>query len=119
MIAVPGNKAILILSVLLALTFLGFGGMKFTSPDDLLANFEAWGYPDGFHFVVGGLEVAGAIGLFIRPVARYAALSLGLLMVVALGTHVLNPPAAAGIPSLILGVLSFATYALHTRAARS
>lgn len=107
----------MIMSILLALTFLGFGGMKFTSPDDLLANFQAWGYPDGFHFVVGSLEVAGAIGLFLRPFAKYSALLLCVLMIGAMGTHLLNPPLAAGIPSLFLGTLSFLTYYLHTRAA--
>lgn len=116
MIEIPGNKLILIMSILLALTFLGFGGMKFTSPDDLLVNFRAWGYPDGFHFAVGGLEVAGAIGLFLRPFAKYSALLLGVLMIGAIGTHLLNPPLAAGIPSLILGALAFLTYYLHTRA---
>jgi uncharacterized membrane protein YphA (DoxX/SURF4 family) len=115
MIEFPKNRPILIMSVILALAFIAFGGMKFTSPEELLTNFEIWGYPNGFHFVVGGLEVAGAIGLFLRPFARYSALLLGVLMIGAFGTHVMNPPIAAGSISLVLGIISFATFYLHTK----
>lgn len=115
MIEIPKNKAILIMSLLLTLTFLGFGGMKFTSPEALVANFQKWGYPDGFHFIVGGLEVVGAVGLFIKSLAKYSAMLLGILMIGAFGTHVLNPPLVEGIPSLVLGILSFSTYYLHTK----
>lgn len=107
MFALPANKAVLIASVLLALAFAVFGGMKFMSPQELLDNFARWGYPQGSHYLVGALEVAGAVGLFIRPLARYAALGLGLLMVGAFATHVLNPPLVDGIPSFVLGTLAF------------
>lgn len=107
MFALPKGKAVLIASVLLALAFALFGGMKFMSPQELLDNFARWGYPQGSHYLVGALELAGAIGLFIRPLARYAALGLGLLMMGAVGTHILNPPLADGIPSFILGALAF------------
>lgn len=107
MFGLPRDKVVLIISVLLALAFAVFGGMKFMSPQELLDNFQKWGYPQGSHYLVGALELAGAVGLFIRPLARYAALGLGLLMIGAFGTHVLHPPLVDGIPSAVLGALAF------------
>ncbi|MDT8397088.1 MAG: DoxX family protein [Pseudomonadales bacterium] len=116
MFYLPNNKVLLGISVILALAFLAFGGMKFASPQQLLDNFAAWGYPSGFHYLVGLAEVAGAIGLFIRPLARYAALGLGLLMVGAFMTHVLHPPLSAGVPSFLLGAFSFVAASMHFKA---
>lgn len=117
MFQIPQGKPLMIISFLLGLAFLAAGGMKFTSPQEMLTNFANWGYPNGFHFVVGAAEVAGAIGLFLRPVAKYAALLLGVVMLGAFGTHVLNPPLAAGVPSVVLCALAFAAFYLHQKSA--
>ncbi len=119
MLYVPKNKVVLGISAVLALAFLAFGGMKFASPQQMLDNFAAWGYPSGFHYVVGLAEVAGAIGLFLRPLARYAALGLGLLMIGAFATHIMHPPLSAGIPSFVLGALAFTVAIMHFKAGKA
>ena len=72
------------------------------SPDQVVNNFQSWGYPAGFHYVVGVLELLGAIGLLLAPFARKAAMFLAVMMVGALGTHVIHPPLMAGVQSLVL-----------------
>lgn len=113
MFYIPKEKPLLILSVLLGMAFLVFGGMKFASPPQLVENFANWGYPSGFHYLVGLAEAGCAVGLFIRPVARFAALGLVVLMIGAFATHALHPPLSAGVPSLALGLLAAATAYLH------
>ncbi len=44
--------------------------------------FEGWGYPNGFVYLIGALELGGALMLLIPRFASYAA---GLLIVVMLG----------------------------------
>ena len=44
-------------------------------------SFAAYGYADWFAVVIGILEIAGAIGVWIPKVARLAALGLILLMI--------------------------------------
>ena len=104
----PSQLPYKIITVIVALAFLFFGGMKMMSPDQLLQNFQSWGYPAGSHYVVGALEIFGAIGLLFIPHARKAAILLAMLMVGAMGTHVLHPPLSAGITSLVLFVLCVA-----------
>lgn len=95
-----------IITVIVALAFLFFGGMKLMSPDQVVQNFQSWGYPAGFHYVVGVLEIVGAIGLFFMPHVRKAAMLLAAMMVGAIGTHIMHPPLSAGVPSLVLLILS-------------
>jgi putative oxidoreductase len=116
MIYLPNNKIILTLSIILALAFLLFGGMKLLSPQELLDNFENWGYPSGFHYLVGLAEVGGAVALFIRPLSKWGALLLGIVMTGAFITHAMNPPLSAGVPSVVLGVMAYTTAVLHFKA---
>ena len=53
-------------------------------------SFAAYGYADWFAVVIGILEIAGAIGVWIPKVARLAALGLILLMIGAALTLVRN-----------------------------
>ena len=104
-IGLPAKIQYKVITVILVLAFLFFGGMKLMSPDQVVQNFQSWGYPDGFHYVVGVLEILGAIGLLLAPFARKAAIFLAVMMIGALGTHVLYPPLIAGVQSLILFIL--------------
>ena len=53
-------------------------------------SFAAYGYADWFAVVIGILEIAGAIGVWIPKVARLAALGLILIMIGAAITLVRN-----------------------------
>lgn len=79
-----------ILQVLLGLEFLIAGQAKFTASEAWSANFEKWGYPDGFSQLIGGLELIGAILLFIPRLASHAALLLSVVMLSAAITHFAN-----------------------------
>ena len=70
-----------ILSVLLALAFLGAGGAKLAGAASMVALFDKVGLGQWFRYFTGTLEVAGAIGLLISRYALYAAILLALVMV--------------------------------------
>ncbi|MEM6512878.1 MAG: DoxX family protein [Pseudomonadota bacterium] len=102
----PVGLPMKIVSVLLAAAFLFFGGMKLAAVPDLVAALEGFGLPSGSHYLIGGIEVAGAIGLFVRPIARFAAMLLVVVSLGAFATHVINPPVQQGVPALVLFLLS-------------
>lgn len=105
-IGLPNRLSLRIVSIILAVAFLITGGMKLASVPQLVANFETYGFPAGSHYVVGLLEVVAAIGLFVRPFAKYAAFLLLVISIGAVSTHVIFPPIQAGLPALVLLLLS-------------
>ena len=84
------NTVSLVLTVILSLGFLYFGVIKLIGPELVLENFKRWGLPDMARYGIGGLEVAGAIGLWIPALRRLAALGLMGLMAGAIYTHLSN-----------------------------
>jgi uncharacterized membrane protein YphA (DoxX/SURF4 family) len=77
-----------LLQILLALVMIGPGGItKFTS-SSWACRFREWGYPEGFHLVVGALELAGGIALLIPRTASYSALMLMVVMTGAAATQI-------------------------------
>jgi len=100
------NKSLLVISGLLAIAFLAAGLVKLSGAEMMAANFERFGYPVWFMYFVGIAEVAAAIGLFVQRTAFYAAVCLGILMIGAAGTHLMNDPPQQAIPALVLLALS-------------
>ena len=75
-----------IIAVLLALGY-GFAGMgKLTGAASEM--FAGWGYPAWFALLIGVLELAGALGLLLPKLTRWAALGLAGIMIGAVFTHV-------------------------------
>lgn len=97
-----------ILCVLLALVFVLFGGMKLLGKPIMVQEFNQVGLGQWFRYFTGTLEVAGAIGLLIPKVSRWAALLLAVVMVGALIVHftVLHSPPALAAILLVLAVLT-------------
>lgn len=79
-----------ILQVVLGLEFIIAGQAKFTASEAWSANFEKWGYPDGFSQFIGGIELIGAILLFIPKLASHAVPILAIVMLSAAITHFAN-----------------------------
>ncbi len=100
------NKSLLVISGLLAIAFLAAGLVKLSGAEMMAANFERFGYPVWFMYFVGIAEVAAAIGLFVQRTAFYSAVCLGILMIGAAATHLMNDPAQQAIPALVLLALS-------------
>jgi uncharacterized membrane protein YphA (DoxX/SURF4 family) len=78
------------LSILLALIFLASGLAKLASLEFELAAFERWGYPIWFMYLIGVVEVAGGVGLIIQRFSAAAGAALALMMIGAIGTHVMH-----------------------------
>jgi len=53
-------------------------------------RFAQWGYPDGFYMVVGVLEAAAGIAIWIPKTATYGAVLMMIIMVAAALTRVMH-----------------------------
>ncbi|NER13616.1 DoxX family membrane protein [Leptobacterium flavescens] len=96
-----------VLQILLGLEFILAGQAKFTRPDVWAREFRDWGYPDNVHYIIGGLELIGAVLIFFPKFASKAALGLGIIMLGAAVTHLLHQEWSRVVVTLILtGLLS-------------
>jgi uncharacterized membrane protein YphA (DoxX/SURF4 family) len=105
--------ATIVLSALLAVAFLGSGGLKLVGAkqslqmrDQLRVGAQLWR-------LVGALEVAGAVGLAVGLVVPVlgiaAAVGLALLMVGGIGAHARAQDLRNAGPAVLLLVLAVAT----------
>jgi uncharacterized membrane protein YphA (DoxX/SURF4 family) len=111
------TKPLLILSwslrVLVGIGFLMASLGKLTNNPSVITMFEEWGFPNGFHFVIGAMELILAILLLIPKTLKIAIIGLAIIMVGALGTHLLNDPVVELIRPVIFMVLLFFIYYLN------
>ena len=94
-----------VLQVLLGLEFILAGQAKFTGPDSWSKSFADWGFPDNFFYVIGGLELLGAILVFIPKFASKAALGLGIIMIGAAITHAIHAEWSRIVVTLIIAAI--------------
>ncbi|MGH7256421.1 MAG: DoxX family protein, partial [Nitrospirales bacterium] len=66
------------------------GATKLGSHPAQPSNFVRWGYPFWFQYVVGVVELGGALLLLVPRVAAVGVLLLGLTMIGAALTHVVH-----------------------------
>lgn len=106
-----------ILQVLLAVVFLGAGGSKLAGARMQVANFQRYGYPEGFRLVTGAVEAIGAAGmvagLVVEEIAIAAAVWLGITMVGAAYTDARHSPPAMVAAPLVLLALNVAVIVLR------
>jgi len=95
------------LTILLALVFAAAGVSKLIGVEQTVLPFERMGIPT-LAYLVGALEIAGAIGLFIPRLRFLAALGLSATMAGAVAYHLTLDPERAALPGVILLVLSLA-----------
>ncbi|TNE46178.1 MAG: DoxX family protein [Deltaproteobacteria bacterium] len=110
------NIALWILQSLLAIAFVMAGGMKIVTPiDQLVKNgmLFAQDVPVWLVRFIGVSEVAGALGLILPAALKIqpkltpvAAALLSLVMILALGTHVMRGEMAAIGAPIVLALLS-------------
>ena len=77
-----------LLRIALALVFAGAGFSKLAGDPAMLQLFDDIGAGQGLRYVVGGLELAGAVGLLVPRLCGLAAAGLALLMVGATVTNI-------------------------------
>ena len=96
-----------VLRAVLAAAFLLSASGKLMGGEGVVAMFRNWGLPDGFHLVIGVLELLGGIGLLIPRLAVWSALGLIGIMLGATGTHLVHGELArAAVPVAFLAALS-------------
>lgn len=83
-----GTVALWVVSALLAALYAFAGGAKLLGTEQVIENFERFGYADPFRLFIGACELAGALGLLVPRLATLAAGGLMLIMVGAAYTHV-------------------------------
>jgi uncharacterized membrane protein YphA (DoxX/SURF4 family) len=109
--------AIIVLSALLAVAFLGSGGLKLAGAKQSLQMRDQLHVGAQLWRVVGALEVAGALGLaagFVVPALGIAAaVGLALLMVGGIVAHARAQDLRNAGPAALLLVLAVATAVLR------
>src|SRR5262249_26511197 len=103
-----------LLSLFLTVVFVNAGWPKFSNSSGWARAFASWGFPVWFRILVGLIEVAGGLLLLVPQTAVYAAASLGVTMLGAMGTHIFHGQVAAVyheiVPLGLLGVVAFLRY---------
>ena len=94
------------LAVLLGLAFVMSGATKLMGQEMHIQNFERWGFPLAFMYIIGALEALGGIGLFIKRLRVLAGLGLAGLMVGGIGTHLVSNEANMIIGPVVLTLLA-------------
>lgn len=92
------------LQVLAAIVIGGAGASTLAGAEQPMATFAAIGAGDWFRYLVGVLEVAGAVGLLVPRLHGLAALALVGLWLGAIATHVLLI-GGSSVPAAVLLVL--------------
>lgn len=112
------NIALWMLQVLLALMFVMAGLAKVFGDQAMVEMFATIGIGQWFRYVVGALEIAGALGVLIPRLSGLAALGLGCLMVGATLTNLFVLGASPLLPIALLVVSVLVAWGrwLRTRA---
>lgn len=96
--------ALWVLQVLLALQFLVAGFLKVGGSPAMVEMFAAIGIGQWFRYLVGALEISGALGLLVPRLSGLAALGLVGLMVGAALTNIFVLGASPLLPLVLLVV---------------
>lgn len=109
-----------ILSVLLAAVFATTGIAKLTGNEPIGLQAAAMrGFPAWIRTVVGVVEVAGAAGVLIPPVAAFAAALLALLMIPATITQWISGEPGVLVPVVLLALLLIVAWRRNPAAVRA
>lgn len=98
-----------VLRGLLTAVFLVAAGTKFAAMPFEVAGFARFGYPLWFMYVVGALQLLGAVLLWTRGCVAFGARLLAVLMVGAVGSHLnAGDPILMPVPAFVLLILLMA-----------
>jgi len=78
------------ITALLSLIFVLSGGAKLAGLEFEIQAFERWGYALWFMYAIGVAELAGGLALWWSRISTWASAGLSLVMVGAVGTHILH-----------------------------
>lgn len=100
-----------VLQVVLGLAFIGAGTSKLVGTQQMVNDFDRFGYPRRFMYFTGATEVVAALGvlagIFVPLLAVFGGLLIVAVMVGAVSTHVrTKDPGSRITPPVILLVLA-------------
>jgi uncharacterized membrane protein YphA (DoxX/SURF4 family) len=98
---------------LMAVQFLAAGVGKITG--DWNNMFIRWGYSTSFAYIIGFIEVAAVVGLFVPKTRKWAVLVLIITMIGAVYTHIMNTEYSRIIHNMILFVILSGIYYLDRK----
>lgn len=99
------NKAYSVLILAIAAIYMVTGLRKLFGAESIVTDFMSWGYGIVFMRFIGALELIGAAALLIPRTRLYAIPSLGVVMLGAIGTHLMHAeyfPALLPVTMMIL-----------------
>jgi uncharacterized membrane protein YphA (DoxX/SURF4 family) len=102
---------LVVLTALVALTFAVTGSSKLANVAPSPENFARWGYSMTFMHLIGGVEIAGALGLLLPRLSPFAALGLIATMIGAARTGIVNSePFHVVVPIVLIALLAMIVY---------
>lgn len=99
-----------LLSILLALVFLAVGSLKLMSRPVAVQEFAQVGLGQWFRYFTGILETAGAVGLLIPALARWASVLLAAVMSGAIVAHLTALHTPPTLPVILLVLILAAAW---------
>lgn len=106
-----------VITVLIAVWMAVAGIPKILGPEEMLQAWDKWGLPYWLMYVVGAGEILVALTIFIPQTRKYSIMLLGVLMIGAAVTHVMNDEISQVVSPLIalfMGVLSLVLHKSET-----
>lgn len=110
----PGVVTLWVVQAVLAVGFVMAALPKLTGDPAMVELFDAVGVGQWLRYVVGVLEIAGAIGLLVPRLCGLAALGLSLLLI---GASLTNIVALGASPAIPIGYLLLAAVVVWFRRA--
>lgn len=99
------------MTAVVSLAFVYYGVIKLIGLEIVVVNFKKWSIPDVMRYPLGILEIAGAIGLWVPGLRKWAALGLMGMMLGAIYTHVkVADPIVDTVPAVVMFLLAGAVY---------
>lgn len=105
--------ALLVLRLLLALAFLAMAGKNLAGDEAMAADFQRWGYADGFRVAVALAQVLGALLLVSAATAPFGAALLVVILGGAIWTHLRHDPPASALSAVAFLVPVLAILVLY------
>lgn len=81
-----------ILRALVALGFFAASIGKLTNNSEVIKMFENWGFPEGFYFIIGILELVLALLLLFPKTLKISIMGISIILIGATVTHLINDP---------------------------
>jgi uncharacterized membrane protein len=111
----PVNVALWVLQAVLAFQVAGGGLLKLTGSPAMVELFATIGAGQWLRYVVGALEVAGAVGLLVPRLSGLAALGLAALMLGATVTNLFIIGESPWLPLVLLLVAAVIAWGRRSR----